>query len=88
MGKTQIDCFGFPYTSEFFRSKRKETYLVKEINGVYYECFDNTPKRAIHRIDVAGDGSLRVMWSYGEWGKAENLIYVPINETLSVEEAE
>lgn len=88
MKKVQIDAFGFPYTSEYFRLKRKETYLLKEIDGVYYECFDEKPKRPIHRIDVAGDGSLRVMWAYGSWDEAENLRYVPINETLSVEEEE
>lgn len=88
MKKVQIDSFGYPYTSEFFRLKRKETYLLKVVDGAYYECFDNTPMRPIHRIDMAPDGSLRVMWAYGEWGKAETLVYVPINETLEVEESD
>jgi len=83
--KIQTDCYGYPYTSEYFKVKKKETYLLKGVEGVMYECFDGGSKRAIHRIDTAPDGSLRVMWAWGSWDDCENLAYVPVNETLDAE---
>ena len=41
--------------------------------------------RPIHRIDKDPDGCVRVMWAYGRWDEAEDLAYVPINETLMID---
>lgn len=84
----QIDCYGFPATSEFFRRRRLDTYLFKNAGGTLYECFGRGAKRPIHRIDRTAEGELRVMWAWGEWAKADRLAYVPLSETLEVEDAE
>ncbi len=83
--KIQIDAYGFEASSEFFLRRKLETYLAKEIDGVVYECFGTGEKRPIHRIDRDPDGCVRVMWAWGRWSEKEDLRYVPINETLTVE---
>lgn len=84
----QIDSYGFEATSQFFKRKELSAHLVKKIDGILYVAYSAAPKGPIHRIDTASDGSLRVMWAYGEWARAASLTYVPINETLEVEREE
>ena len=83
--KVQIDCYGFEAASELFQKRKLATFLVKEIDGVVYECFGPGAKRPVHRIDRDPDGCVRVMWAYGRWDEAEDLAYVPINETIMIE---
>ena len=86
MARKQIDCYGFEAASEFFGIKKLQSYLVKKTDdGTVYTCFREEPKRPVHRIDVAPDGSTRLMCAYGKWSEAENLQYVPINESLEIE---
>ena len=84
----QIDCYGFEATSEFFRRKELDAYLVKNIGGILYVCFGEGEKRPIHRIDRDPGGNVRLMWAYGGWEEAESLSYVPINETQEIEREE
>lgn len=83
--KVQIDCYGFEAASEHFQKRKLATFLVKEIDGVVYECFGPGAKRPVHRIDRDPDGCVRVMWAYGKWSEAEDLAYVPINETVMID---
>ena len=83
--KVQIDCYGFEAASEHFQRRKLHTFLVKETDGVVYECFGPGAKRPVHRIDRDPDGCVRVMWAYGEWSEAEDLAYVPINETMMID---
>ena len=83
--KIQIDCYGFEVTSEHFQKRKLATFLVKNDGGIVYECFGTSEMRPIHRIDKDPDGCVRVMWAYGKWEEAEDLSYVPINETIEIE---
>ena len=83
--KVQIDCYGFEATSEHYQRRKLEAHLVKNDGGIVYVCFATGDPRAIHRIDKDPDGCVRVMWAWGRWDEAEDLDYVPINETLIVE---
>ncbi len=86
--KIQIDCYGFEATSVHFQKRKLETYLVKQIGDVVYECFGTGKPRVIHRIDKDSEGCVRVSWAYGAWSKAESLYYIPINETMVIEREE
>jgi len=84
--KVQIDCYGFPATSEFFKIKELEAHLLKKgPDDELYVCFGEQPRRPIHRIELDSSGGVRIMWAYGRWEDAISLAYVPINETLEVE---
>ena len=83
--KVLIACYGFEATSEHFQKRKLEAYLVKNDGGIVYACFSTEAKRPIHRIDKDPDGCVRVMWAYGRWDEAEDLAYVPINETLTID---
>ena len=50
----QIDCYGFEASSQWFRRKELEVYLMKEVEGILYLCYGNQPMRPIHRIDHDG----------------------------------
>lgn len=80
----QIDCYGFEATSQWFKRKTLEPYLIRESEGIIYACFDDSPKRCIHRIDRDEQGSVRIMWAFGPWSAADSLRYVPINETMEI----
>lgn len=83
--KVQIDCYGFEASSTNFQRRKLEAYLVKNDAGIIYECFGNGDPRPIHRIDRDPDECVRVMWAFGRWADAEDLAYVPINETMNIE---
>ena len=84
----QIDCYGFEATSEFFKRKELDSYLIKRIDGVLYVCFGDDEKRPIHRLDRDPGGNARLMWAYGKWEEAESLRYIPINQTMEIEKRE
>ncbi|MGN0847864.1 MAG: hypothetical protein ACI4RA_10840 [Kiritimatiellia bacterium] len=80
----QIDCYGFEATSEFFKRRKLDAHLLKRVDGVLYACFGEEAERPIHRLDRDENGSVRLMWAYGKWEEAETLRYVPINETMNI----
>lgn len=82
----QIDSYGFPYTSSWFKRKELEPYQIKVVGTVTYFNFSAAPKGPIHRLERFSDGSYRQTWAYGAWENAASLTYVPINETLEIEE--
>ena len=83
----QIDCYGFSATSEFFKRKSLDVHLLKKgDDGECYMCFGDEPNRPVHRLDRTADGAWRIMWAFGKWDEAPRLAYVPINETLEVED--
>ena len=84
----QIDCYGFEATSQFFKRKELDAHLMKRIDGVLYVCFGGEAERPIHRLDKDEHGSVRLMWAYGRWENAESLRYVPINDTMEIEDKE
>ena len=43
----QIDCYGFEASSQWFRRKELEVYLMKEVEGILYLCYENQPMRPI-----------------------------------------
>ena len=82
----QIDCYGFEATSEFFKRKELDAHLMKRVDGILYVCFGSDENRPIHRLDE--HGSVRLMWAYGKWEDAEALHYIPINQTMEIENPE
>ena len=81
---TSAHFYGFEATSQFFKRKELDAHLMKRIDGILYVCFGGEEKRPIHRLDKDEHGSVRLMWAYGRWDDAENLAYVPINQTLEI----
>ena len=63
----QIDCYGFEATSQWFRRRTLDPYLIKRSEGITYLCFGNHLNRPTHRIDRDENGSVRLMWAYGRW---------------------
>ena len=59
----QIDCYGFEASSQWFRRKELEVYLMKEVEGILYLCYGNQPMRPIHRIDHDEHGCTRESWA-------------------------
>ena len=84
----QIDCYGFGATSEFFKRKELDAHLMKRVDGILYVCFGDGANRPIHRLDKDEHGSVRLMWAYGKWEDAEALHYIPINQTMEIENPE
>lgn len=37
----QIDCYGFEASSQWFRRKELEVYLMKVVEGILYTCHGN-----------------------------------------------
>ena len=84
----QIDYYGFEATSEFFKRKELDAHRMKRVDGILYVCFGNDENRPIHRLDKDEHGSVRLMWAYGKWEDAETLHYIPINQTMEIENPE
>ena len=36
----QIDCYGFEASSQWFRRKEVEAYLMKQVEGILYLCYE------------------------------------------------
>ena len=80
----QIDCYGFEASSQWFKRRTLDPYLIKRSEGITYLCFGSQPMRPIHRIDRDENGSVRQSWAFGRWADAESLRKIPINETMEV----
>ena len=80
----QIDCYGFEATSQWFKRRTLDPYLIKRSEGITYFCFGDQLNRPIHRIDRDENGSVRQSWAFGRWADADSLRYIPINETMEV----
>ena len=81
----QIDCYGFEASSQWFRRKELEVYLMKEVEGILYLCYGNQPMRPIHRIDRDEHGCTRESWAFGRWADVESLHYIPVNQTMEID---
>jgi hypothetical protein len=81
----QIDCYGFEASSQWFRRKELEVYLMKEVEGILYLCYGNQPMRPIHRIDHDEHGCTRESWAFGRWADVESLRYIPVNQTMEID---
>ena len=81
----QIDCYGFEASSQWFRRKELEVYLMKEVEGILYLCYGNQPMRPIHRIDRDEHGYTRESWAFGRWADVESLRYIPVNQTMEID---
>ena len=81
----QIDCYGFEASSQWFRRKELEVYLMKEVEGILYLCYGNQPMRPIHRIDRDEHGCTRESWAFGRWADVESLRYIPVNQTMEID---
>ncbi len=80
----QIDCYGFEASSQWFRRKELEVYLMKEVEGVLYLCYGNQPMRRIHRIDRDEHGCTRELWAFVRWADVKSLRYIPVNQTMEI----
>ena len=85
---TSAHFYGFEATSEFFKRKELDAHLMKRVDGILYVCFGSDENRPIHRLDKDEHGSVRLMWAYGKWEEAETLHYIPINQTMEIENPE
>ena len=85
---TSAHFYGFEATSEFFKRKELDAHLMKRVDGILYVCFGSDENRPIHRLDKDEHGSVRLMWAYGKWEDAETLHYIPINQTMEIENPE
>ena len=86
MRKILIDQYGFESTSQWYHRRRLEAYKVKKMDdGTVFSCFHESARCPVHRLDIAPDGSTRLMWAFGKWNEMENLQYAPINQELIVE---
>lgn len=79
----QIDAYGFDATSQWFCRRELSPYRVKTIGDNTYVCFHEGDPRPIHRLQNT-NGEIISTWAYGAWEDAENLDYIPINETREV----
>ena len=84
----QIDCYGFEASSQWFKRRSLDAHLVKTQDGALYVCFGEGAKRCIHRLDRDPEGNLRMTWAYGAWNDAAALKYIPINDTMEIENEE
>ena len=80
----QIDCYGFEATSQWFKRRTLDPYLIKRSEGITYLCFGNQLNRPIHRIDRDENGSVRQLWAFGVGFTASELLAArnSSNETL------
>ena len=80
----QIDCYGFEATSQWFKRRTLDSYLIKRSEGITYLCFGHHLTRPTSRIARDEKGGVRQSWACGRWADAESRRYIPINETMEV----
>ena len=80
----QIDCYGFESSSQWFKRRTLDPYLIKRSEGITYLCFGSQLHRSRHRIDRDENGSVCQSWAFGRWADAESIRYILINETMEV----
>lgn len=81
---TQIDCYGFAATSQFYQRRELEPYMIRVLGDTTYVRFLASDIGPIHRLQKMPDETLVITWAYGNWLDMETLDYVPINDTLNV----
>ena len=77
-----VDCFGRRAGSAEFRSPVEPLPYLYDAggeSGPAYVCFDESEKRAIHRITTGSDGVKKVEFAYGAWADRASLTYQPVN---------
>lgn len=81
----QIDQYGFVATSQWFCRRELEPYRIKRLGEDTYVCFHAEDPRPIHKIHKdEATGEITVTWAYGAWAEADQLAYLPINQTREV----
>ena len=77
-----VDCLGRRAGSAEFRSPVEPLPYLYDAggeSGPAYVCFDESEKRAIHRITTGSDGVKKVEFAYGAWADRATLTYQPVN---------
>lgn len=83
----RIDCYGEKAGEERRRATpAREPHGTKRAGGTTYLRFGARSPAPIHRLAVDADGIVRHEWAYGMWADAKSLAYVPLDETLEVQE--
>ena len=77
----QIDCYGFEASSQWFKRRTLDPYLIKRSEGITYLCFGNQLNRPIHRIDRDENGSVRQSWAFERWLMWDCSTLLDIDET-------
>lgn len=83
----KIDCYGdCTDGAERMTGIAREPNGTKRIGGAIYLRFAARSPAPIHRLLVDADGIVRREWAWGMWADAKSLAYVPLDETLEVQE--
>ncbi len=83
----RIDCYGDcagGVTSA--NGVAREPNGTKRVGGAMYLRFAARSPAPIHRLSVGDDGIVRHEWAWGMWADAKSLDYVPLDETLEVQQ--
>ncbi len=82
----KINCYGEPADDASLAFRMAHTPLeIKRLGEWTFARYTEGESSAIHRLKVGQDGAVEEMWSFGKWADTENLVYVPLNQTLEVE---
>lgn len=83
----RIDCYGEKADgANRAAMPAREPYGTKRVGGATYLRFAARSPAPIHRLSVGEDGVIRHEWAWGMWADAKSLDYVPLDETLEVQE--
>lgn len=83
----RIDCYGdLADGARRTAMPAREPHGTKRVGGATYLRFAARSPAPIHRLAVDADGIVRHEWAYGTWADAKSLAYVPLDETLEVQE--
>ena len=83
----KIDCYGdCADGAERMTGIAREPNGTKRIGGATYLRFAARSPAPIHRLTVDADGIVRREWAWGMGADAKSLDYVPLDETLEVQE--
>ena len=83
----RINCYGDRADgSAVERGLAREPSGSKRVGGATYLRFAPRSPAPIHRLSLGADGIVRHEWAYGMWADAKSLDYVPLDETLEVQE--
>ena len=83
----RIDCYGDRADgAERMAGIAREPNGTKKVGGATYLRFGARSPAPIHRLSIGEDGIVRHEWAYGMWADAKSLDYVPLDETLEVQE--
>ena len=83
----RIDCYGERVDGAIrMAGVAREPHGVKKIGGATYLRFAARSPAPIHRLALDADGIVRHEWAYGMWADAKSLSYVPMEDTLEMQE--